>query len=157
FYVTGAPGDLITVLTFLRARLQTDYASQSSVAHAVVIRDNRARMALAESMIPGLIPGLTFSPPPALSPTAASNVLGHVLISDSHGTRTIIPSRAELQLSAARRFSFRRTDTAQNIFESIARAAGLSVIFDRDFRASDAVTFNLQNADPLDALDLLSL
>jgi hypothetical protein len=49
------------------------------------------------------------------------------------------------------------TDTAQTIFESIARTAGLNVIFDRDFRIADVVTFKVQNVDSLEALDLLSL
>jgi hypothetical protein len=153
FYVANAPADLATIVTLLRIRLQTDYISRSIAANAIILRENRARVAQAEPLITGVAPLKSG----AAVPLAALNVLGHVLISDSNGTRTIVPSRAELHLSAAPSLTFRMTDTSQTIFENVARAAGLTCIFDRDFRGADAVSFNVQDVDPVEALDLLSL
>jgi hypothetical protein len=153
FYVTNGPIDLVNLVSLIRLRLRTRYASQSLAAPALIVRETIARVNQSEEIIrpvAKLKPG---------TPTtiAASNALGHVLTQDANGTRIMTPDRGQLQTLAARPVSFRMTNTSQAVFENIARTAGLNIIFDRDFRSANGVAFNVENVDALEALDLMSL
>jgi type II secretory pathway component GspD/PulD (secretin) len=153
FYVTNGPIDLVNLVSLIRLRLRTRYASQSLAAPALIVRETIPRVNQAEEIIrpvAKLKPG---------TPTtiAASNALRHVLTQDANGTRIMTPDRGQLQTLAARPVSFRMTNTSQAVFENIARTGGLNIIFDRDFRSANGVAFNVENVDALEALDLLSL
>jgi hypothetical protein len=152
FYVTNGPVDLVNLVSLVRLRLRIRCVSQSLAAPAIVIRESVPRVNQAEELIVPVAKLKSGTP----TTIAASNALGHVFVLDSNGTRTMTPDRGKLQNMAARPVSFRMMSTSQAILENIARTAGLSVIFDRDFR-SVGVTFNVENVDALEALDLLSL
>jgi hypothetical protein len=102
------------------------------------------------------VAGIAPLKPESSGSAIVSNALGYVLFRDASGTHITAPGRTELDVSP-RPFSFKMTDTSQTIFETVARTAGLNIVFDRDFRSASGVSFNVENVNAVQALDLLSL
>src|SRR5262245_37350446 len=65
--------------------------------------------------------------------------------------------RSELRIKSTARVTVDTSLGARASYEQLARAAGLNIVFDADFRDAFSVPPKIVNADILDALDLLSI
>jgi hypothetical protein len=82
---------------------------------------------------------------------------GRILTLEAGTVRDSAPSRSELKVNATGAFSFDMKGSTRVTFEKLAQAAGLSIIFDRDFRSLDAQPFKVDNLDIPGALDVFAL
>jgi hypothetical protein len=156
FYLpNGAPAQRLTeTITTLRTTLQARYIFTSPTANAVIMRDNPTRVAAAEKIIGSAMP-LVAGQSSATVGEAISG--GHILTLDGGTVRDSVPARSMLNSTASRTASFDVKDNTRSIFEMLAGAAGLNVIFDPDFRSINAQSFKVDKLDALDALDVLAL
>jgi len=141
------------IIGTLRSALNARYVAQSTAANAIVVRDTPDRIAIAEKTIAEL----DKSSGSTVQGTAiATNAAGGVFINQSGNIRRLSPARSSLQTKATGLRSFKMDQDSRASFEEIAKAAGLNIIFDRDFR-NVPIQFKADNVDILDALDDLAL
>jgi hypothetical protein len=145
---------LLEVATTLRTTLQARYIAISATAKAIVVRETPNRIALGEKTI-----GLTTPLVTGVSAATMGETIGggHILTLDAGVVRDSSPARSALNVSAAGPVSFDLKESTRETFETLARAAGLNIIFDPDFRGQDAQRFRVENLDILDALDVLAI
>src|SRR5205085_2943355 len=86
----------------------------------------------------------------------ASNAAGHLLTLEAGVTRESTPAREAIEGALRGSVSLDSNENSRDAFETIARTAGLNVIFDRDFHGV-TMPFKFENVSILDALDLLAL
>jgi type II secretory pathway component GspD/PulD (secretin) len=156
FYLPAgaSPQRLTETVTTLRTTLQARYLAINTTTNAVVIRDTPARIAAAEKII-GLAMPLVSGSSVA---TAGETITGsHILTLDGSAVRDSTPARSMLSPTATGPISFNSKDSTRAIFERLAQAAGLNVIFDPDFRSLDGQSFKVDNLNILDAMDVLAL
>jgi hypothetical protein len=156
FYLPNgaSPLRLTEMITTVRTTSQARYVFSSQTAQAIVIRDTPSRVALAEKTIGVSMPLITGAPVATMGETIGG---GHILTLDSGAVRDSAPSRSKLNVSASGPVSLDMKDSTRATFETLARAAGLNVIFDPDFRSQDAQPFKVDNLAILDAIDVLAL
>jgi hypothetical protein len=157
FYLpTAAPPQRLTdIITTLRTTLQARYIFASPTANAVVMRDNLTRIAAAEKIIGAAMPLVTGPAAANIGETIPSG--GHILTLENGVVHDSAPAHSMLELTAKGRVSFDLTESTHALFERLAQAAGLNVIFDTDFRSLDGPKFKVDNLDILDAMDVLAL
>ena len=157
FYLpTAAPPPRLTdIITTLRTTLQARYIFASPTANAVVMRDNLTRIAAAEKIIGAAMPLVTGPSIANIGETIPSG--GHILTLENGVVHDSAPAHSMLDVTAKGRVSFDLTENTHALFERLAQAAGLNVIFDPDFRSLDGQKFKVDNLDILDAMDVLAL
>jgi hypothetical protein len=156
FYLpNGASQERLTeIITTLRTTLLARYLFTSPTANAVVMRDTPTRVAAADKIIASVMPLVSGAPTATMGETIPNS--GHILTLEGSVVRDSTPSRTTLNVTGKGPVSFDVTDSTRAIFENVARAAGLNIIFDSDFR-SDQQSFKVDHLDVLDALDVLAL
>jgi hypothetical protein len=157
FYAPGGftPQRMTEVVTTLRATLQARYIATSSVANAIVMRDVPSRLALADSTI-ALLTRVTGGVPVATrGELIPAN--GPIWTLEGGVVRESRPGRGTLKTNAAGPVSFDLQGDTRAVFMEPARAAGLEILFDRDFRSQDGHRIRIQDVSSLDALDLVAL
>jgi len=145
---------LTEMVTMLRTTLQARYLAISSTANAIIMRDTPSKIALAEKTM-------------ALSARIAGGVAvatnGEMISAgrpiftlEAGAIHASSPAKSGLK-PAPGSVSLNVKESPRMTFETLARTAGLNIIFDSDFRSQDGNSFKVENIDVLDALDLLAL
>ena len=156
FYLPStAPSQRLTeMVTTLRTTLRARYIAVSTVANAVIMRDPPDRIALAEKTIGLSMPIVAGAAAATMGETIRGN---HILTLEAGAVRDSAPALSVLKLSATGPVSFKMKESTRTMFETVARVAGLNVIFDADFRSQDGQAFKVDDVAILDALDILAL
>jgi hypothetical protein len=157
FYLpNGASQQRLTeVITTLRTTLQARYIFTSPTANAVVMRDTPTRVAAADKIIASVMPLVSGVSSATIGETIPN--AGHILTLEGSVVRDSTASRGIVNVTGKGPVSFDVTDSTRAIFENVARAAGLNIIFDSDWRGLDRQSFKVDHLDVLDALDALAL
>jgi len=157
FYLPNgaSPQRLTEVVTTLRTNLQARYLFISQAANALLMRDNPTRIAAAEKIIGLSMPLVAGQSAATMGETITTS--GHILTLENGVARDSTPVRSMLNLTGSGPISVDVKESSRAIFERLARAAGLNIIFDPDFRSIDGHSFRVDNLDVLDAMDVLAL
>jgi len=137
-----------STVNVLRTMLSARGIYQNAAAKAIFLHDAPANIVVVEAVIEEL------SGAPVRK-EIASTILDPFSESGSH-PRTSADVRSTLQLRTAGTISLRMNASAREIFANLATLAGLNLVCTSPLRA-DAVAFNVENLDVVDALDLLAL
>jgi hypothetical protein len=137
------------IMNSLRIGLSLRGIYQSESAKALVIRATPARITLVES----LIADISGSP---IRKKVATDI--RTSFSETEAFfHTAASDRDQLQIKARGPIVFNSTAiTLREAFEKLAGAAGLQVLFGRNF-PTRRVDFNIRNVDAIEALDFLAL
>jgi hypothetical protein len=163
-HLTGAkaPQDVNDVMNVVRQIVNVTTMVANPGANALLFKDTSQRAALAEQLIADLEGQLNGTPrsaahSPSYQTEGLSGGSGNVYLLD--GTRrNINPLLAQLHPTTTAPLSFDISQPSKSAFETIAAKAGLSVIFDTDFRVPTpaTITLKLSNTDIYTALDIVS-
>jgi len=159
---TKTAQELNEVMNVVRQIANTTTMVANPGANAFLFRDTAQKAAIAEQLIADLDAQLNGSPRgivrvPSYQTDGLSSGSGNVYLLDG-SRRNINPLLAQLRPTSTGPFSFDISQPSRTAFETIAAKAGLSVIFDADFRAAAPATINLKlsNTDIYTALDIVS-
>ena len=144
------------VMNNLRVKLQLRNVYGSDTANALVIQDTPSNMSRAEALIAELT-GMPLPLPSSGTLRVTENPTVPLLVPENGIVRKVAsPGKASLENTLKGGVSVDANEPARAVYERIALQAGLNVIFDSPMR--DTLSrFRLQNAELIDALDLLAL
>lgn len=151
------PQELSDVMNALRQALNIVSIVTVPQTNSLILKDRPARVALAEMVIADLDGRMNGASAARTVATYETDAPGNVVVLDG-SSRNINPARSQLQPTSTGPFSFDLNQPTPNAFETIAAKAGLSVVFDRDWRPQPTITTQkLNDIDIYSALDMMSL
>jgi hypothetical protein len=148
------PERLTEMVSVLRTTLNLRYIAINTTAMAILLRDTPDRVAQAEKAIGLAMPVVTGTPVATMGETIRGD---HILTLDGGAIRDAAPARAGFKPRVTQRVSFSIEGNTRSIFDTLAEAAGLNVVFDPDFRGVEGHSFKVENIEMMDALDTLAL
>ena len=137
------------VLNAVRVTLGLRGIYQYAPRKAIVLHDTLPNVQLAEDLIAALEGTPTLSKAVITDLTNAFPETGGAFHSEA-GTRSL------LKLRVAGTLPFSQSSEVRTVYETVAQAAGLSVLFGARF-PTRSVDFRIDNVDAVEALDLLAL
>jgi len=152
---TKTPQELNDVMNLLRQNLNITSIVANPGANSLLLRDSLDKVALAEEVIADIEAQLNGTKKTVTHVASFElNAMGNIDALDG-GRRRLDPLNTRLQSTSTGPFSFDiNGQPSRAAVESIAAKAGLSVVYDRDFRPTPpSLTFKMTNTDVYSALD----
>jgi hypothetical protein len=140
--------ELNSLMNILRSSLNLRSVFQSSVARAIVIHDQPARVAVVEKLIRQLVP----NPGSIVSLTVPA-----AGFAESKFFTNAVVARSQLQLAKSGPISVQVNQDSRLLYETLAGMGGIKVNFHPEFAAGNAMPWRLEGVDVPDALDRISL
>jgi hypothetical protein len=148
---TASTTDLLGTLNILRISPGLRGIFHDDKHKAIVIRDTPLRVFLAEKTVEDLNKRLGKSTSVAITTDTSS-----VYAENGWILGNAAAARPKLEVKLRNKTTVRMNETPKAAFEALTELGGLKVLFDPRFTDSAEISFNANNIDILDAIDLLA-
>ncbi len=155
---TRTTAELNDVMNLLRQNLNITTMTAYPATNVLLMRDSPEKVALAEEIIADLDAQISGNKK-VVGHVAAfeTNAMGNIEVLDA-GSRLADPLLKKLQPTSTGPFSFDISQASKDALEAIAVRAGLTVVFDRDFRPTPpTLALKINDNDVYSALDKAAL